>query len=132
MPRNKKCLETRTRPDGLVRRRYLLPDGTRQTTIEIPKELLHKMQFLDKLEDALKAVVHAQSKKARNDQIRSLKAAGLSLSQIAKQVNLHKSHVHRVVNSEQTFEETLESVEDVCAFWGRLISRIKKGDSNET
>lgn len=35
-----KCLETRTRPDGIKTRRYLLEDGRRVTTLEVPATVL--------------------------------------------------------------------------------------------
>ena len=43
MPRGKDCLETRTRADGIVRRRYRLPDGSTETTYEISDELFRKL-----------------------------------------------------------------------------------------
>ncbi len=121
MPRDKKCLETRARPDGIVRRRYLLPDGTKETTFEIPEALIRKVRFLDRMESAAEALDRARAKKERNDRIRSLRATGLSYAQIGKQVGLHAAQVGRVLNGKYTAEEQIETIDDVFSLWNKLV-----------
>lgn len=49
-----KCLSTRRTPEGLKRRRYEQPDGTRHTTIEVPVTVWNALNRQGRAADRLR------------------------------------------------------------------------------
>lgn len=68
-----KCLSTRTTPNGLKRRRYLLDDGRRLTTYEVPASVLGAMGSKT-LREAMAKFQRGEELRARAKQLRDFVA----------------------------------------------------------
>ena len=77
-----KCLETRTASNGLRRRRYLLEDGRRMTTYEVPAAVLGRMSKA-KLAEAMAEFRSGEEARARAHKVRQFVADHLDWKNIA-------------------------------------------------
>lgn len=65
-----KCLETRTGPDGLKRRRYRQNDGTRLTTVEVPLSVLRSIG-MTRVRQATATWQRGEERRARAAELRA-------------------------------------------------------------
>jgi DNA-directed RNA polymerase specialized sigma subunit len=94
-----KCLETRTRPDGLRSRRYLLDDGRRITTLELPESVL-KSVGLERVRQQLKVWNRGELQRAdqrvRRLRINELLRQDVKPTAIANEVGVTEARVRQI------------------------------------
>ena len=94
-----RVLETRSRADGLRARRYLMPDGSRLVTWEIPAAVI-KGVGLQRVRDAMAAWLRGQKNRAsssvRLHRIEELLGQGVKPTAIAHEVGVSDSYVCQV------------------------------------
>jgi DNA-directed RNA polymerase specialized sigma subunit len=94
-----KCLETRTRPDGLRSRRYLLDDGSRITTLELPESVL-KSVGLERVRQQLKVWNRGELQRAdqrvRRLRINELLRQDVKPTAIANEVGVTEARVRQI------------------------------------
>lgn len=90
-----KCLETRVTPDGIKRRRYEHPDGTRMSTVEVPLQLWASVCAGGRAAGAKAAWFRKQEMAAKQKQALQLSAAGQNDGAIALQIGVSRRTVSR-------------------------------------
>lgn len=90
-----KILETRTRQDGIVRRRYRVSAHRSVTTYEIPEAVLRRFSA-KQLQQAVDAYNRAEEKRRRTDLIRDRLAEGWKPTAIAHDVGVSEAWVRQV------------------------------------
>lgn len=94
-----KCLETRTRRDGVVRRRYLLADGRPLTTYEIPATVF-KAFSAKKMAEVIAAFNRGEEKRAKSfelaGRIYNMLRQGIKPSAIAHEVGVSDTYVRQL------------------------------------
>ena len=90
-----KCLETRVTPDGIKRRRYEHPDGTRMSTVEIPLSLWVAVCARDRAFATKDEWFRRQKQAAKQKQALQLSAAGQKDGAIALQIGVSRRTVSR-------------------------------------
>lgn len=89
-----KCLATRTTPDGLKRRRYLLDDGRRVSTTELPTAVLATVG-MGKVRAHLAAWRRGETLRARGKRIDVLIAQGWKPAAIAQEIGVSEAAVRQ-------------------------------------
>lgn len=94
-----KCLETRTRKDGVVRRRYVLADGRPLTTYEIPATVF-KTFSRKQMDEAIARFNRGEKKRAesfeRAGRIMNMLHQGIKPSAIAHEVGVSDTYVRQL------------------------------------
>lgn len=94
-----KCLETRTRSDGVVRRRYVLADGRPLTTYEIPASV-YKTFSRKQMAEAIARFNRGEKKRAesfeRAGRIMNMLHQGIKPSAIAHEVGVSDTYVRQL------------------------------------
>lgn len=94
-----KCLETRTRPDGIKSRRYQLEDGRRITMLEVPATVL-KAIGMSKVQEAMQIWQRGEKQRskshARRQRIEEMLAAGIKPTAIAFEVGCTDQRVRQI------------------------------------
>lgn len=94
-----RVLETRTRVDGLRARRYLMPDGSRLVTFEVPASVV-KGVGLHRVQEFMAAWLRGQKKRAnssvRRHRIEELLAQGVKPTAIAHEVGVSDAYVCQI------------------------------------
>lgn len=102
-----KCLETRTRKDGVVRRRYLLADGRPLTTYEIPATVF-KTFSRKQMDEAIARFNRGEKKRAesfeRAGRIMNMLHQGIKPSAIAHEVGVSESYVRQLREKIREFQ----------------------------
>lgn len=94
-----KCLETRTRPDGIKARRYQLDDGRRITTFELPATVIKGIglkrvqEFMEIWQRGEKARSQAHSRRQR---IEAMLAKNIKPTAIAHEVGVTEERVRQI------------------------------------
>lgn len=94
-----KCLETRTRPDGIKARRYQLDDGRRITTFELPATVI-KGIGLKRVQEFME--IWQRGEKARSDshsrrqRIEAMLAENIKPTAIAHEVGVTEERVRQI------------------------------------
>lgn len=89
-----KCLSTRIGVDGLKRRRYLLEDGRRLTTLELPATVVAALG-MSKARMHLAAWRRGEEQRARAQRIKALLEAGWKAVAIAREVGVSEAAVRQ-------------------------------------
>jgi hypothetical protein len=93
------CLETRTRKDGVVRRRYLLTDGRPITTYEIPATV-YKGVSAKKMAELIAAFNRGEEKRAKSfelaGRIYDMLSQGIKPAAIAHEVGVSDTYVRQL------------------------------------
>lgn len=87
-----KVLETRTRQDGIVRRRYRVAADRCVTTYELPESVVAAMGR-QRLERIMARYNLAEQKRQRSDRIRELLAQGWKPTAIAHELGISEAAV---------------------------------------
>jgi hypothetical protein len=95
-----KILETRTRQDGIVRRRYRVSAHRSVTTYEIPEAVMRSFSA-KQLQAAIDAYNRAEEKRKRTDLIKDRLAEGWKPAAIAHDVGVSEAWV-RMVRAQMT------------------------------
>jgi hypothetical protein len=94
-----KCLETRTRKDGIVRRRYLLANGRSHTTYEIPATV-YKAFSTKRMTEVIAAFNRGEKKRAESyelaERIFNMLHQGIKPSAIAHEVGVSDTYVRQL------------------------------------
>lgn len=94
-----KCLETRTRPDGIKSRRYQLEDGRRITMLEVPATVL-KAIGMSKVQEAMQIWQRGEKQRskshARRQRIEEMLAQGTKPTAIAVEVGCTEARVRQI------------------------------------
>jgi hypothetical protein len=94
-----KCLETRTRPDGIKSRRYQLDDGRRTTTFELPASVI-KAIGLKKVQEAMQNWQRGEARRtdshARRKRIEEMLEQGIKPTAIAHEVGCTDQRVRQI------------------------------------
>lgn len=94
-----KCLETRMRPDGMRSRRYLMPDGRRITTLEVPATVL-KALGIKRAKDAMETWQRGEKSRAeahaRRQRIEDLLRSNVKPLAIAHEVGVTDARVRQI------------------------------------
>lgn len=94
-----KCLETRTRADGIKARRYELEDGRRITTLELPATVIKAMglkrvqEFMEIWQRGEKQRTESQ---ARRQRIVEMLAENIKPTAIAHEVGVTEARVRQI------------------------------------
>ena len=99
-----KCLETRTRADGLRRRRYRLDDGRTTVTIEMPMSVFRALITNKRLAVALVKFQRGEALRARGQRIDTLIREGHKPTAIAHEVGVSEAAVRlrrKIINQEK-------------------------------
>lgn len=88
-----KCLSTRKRPDGLTRRRYLLDDGHRESTIEVPAAVLR--YFGSRFDEALARYRRGEAVRKLRRKVDALILAGWKPTAIASETGMTERAVRK-------------------------------------
>lgn len=91
----RKILETRKVREGLIRRRYLLDDGRRMTTYEVPAAVLSAFSYL-RLTKQLDAWQRGEAKRARGKLVEQRLREGVKPAAIAHEVGVTEARVRQV------------------------------------
>ncbi len=97
-----KCLETREPYDGMRRRRYLLPDGRRFTTYEVPAAVLMGSAPMKKLLARLDSFQRAEQTRARRVVVERQLAQGVKPLAIADEVGMTAANVQKIRRQKQS------------------------------
>ena len=89
-----KCLETRVNADGIKRRRYLLDDGRRVSTLEVPASVLIALG-MPKVRERLAEWRRGEALRARGQQIDALITAGWKPTAIAHSLGVSEAAVRQ-------------------------------------
>ena len=89
-----KCLETRVNADGIKRRRYLLDDGRRVSTMELPTTVLIGIGMC-KVREHLAKWRRGEALRARGRQIDALIAQGWKPAAIAHEIGVSEAAVRQ-------------------------------------
>lgn len=94
-----KCLETRTRRDGVVRRRYVLADGRPLTTYEIPATVF-KTFSRKQMAEAIARFNRGEKKRAESAALSNwivrLLRQGIKPAAIAHEVGVSEAYVRHL------------------------------------
>lgn len=90
-----KCLETRVTPDGIKRRRYEHPDGTRMSTVEVPLKLWVSVCAGGRSAEKKAAWFRQQDKAAKQKKALQLSASGKTDCAIAAKIGVPRRTVSR-------------------------------------
>jgi hypothetical protein len=90
-----KTIETRSVREGLTRRRYLLADGRRLTTYEVPATVLREFSYL-KVTKALEKWQRGEASRARVRLMEIRVAEGVKPAAIAHEVGVTEARVRQV------------------------------------
>ena len=94
-----KCLETRTRADGIRTRRYQLEDGRRITTFELPSTVV-KGVGLKKVQEFMQKWLHGEQQRseshARRQRIEDMLREKIKPAAIAAEVGCTEARVRQI------------------------------------
>jgi hypothetical protein len=90
-----KCIETRRRLDGIKRRTYVLPNGRKVRTYEVPPQVLHALGR-KKLTAALETARRVEASNARQDLIKQRIAEGVKPAAIAHEFGVTEQRVRQL------------------------------------
>ena len=95
-----KCLETRTRADGLKRRRYARQGLPNLTTLEVPLSVL-KALGMSRVEQALETHRRGEQARARAAVVRAavLASAGVKAAAVAHELGVTEARVRQIRSS---------------------------------
>ena len=98
-PQAIKCLETRTRLDGLRRRRYLMEDGRKITTVEVPITVLKAVNMNGIKREMILWIKNEATRinaKARRGRIEELLSKNVKTTAIAHEVGVTDQRVRQI------------------------------------
>lgn len=90
-----KCLETRTRTDGIRTRRYELEDGRRLTMYEVPATVLRAVG-IGKVQQAMEIWQRGEAQRSRKQRIIELLEQGIKPTAIAHEVGVTDQRVRQI------------------------------------
>lgn len=94
-----KCLETRTRADGIKARRYELEDGRRITTLELPATVI-KAMGLKRVQEFMEIWQRGEKQRtdslARRQRIEEMLAENIKPTAIAHEVGVTEARVRQI------------------------------------
>jgi hypothetical protein len=90
-----KCLETRTRPDGIKARRYELDDGRRTTTFELPASVV-KAIGLKRVQEFMEIWQRGEKQRSRRQRIEELLRERVKPTAIAHEVGCTEERVRQI------------------------------------
>lgn len=90
-----KCLETRTRADGIKSRRYELDDGRRMTTFELPASVI-KAIGVKKVQELMQTWQRGEASRARRQKIMEMLEQGIKPTAIAYELGCTDQRVRQI------------------------------------
>jgi hypothetical protein len=90
-----KCLETRTRPDGIKRRRYRVSPGRTVTTFEIP-ETVARALGITRLKQAMAAHQRGEASRVRAEKIKEMIKSGWKPTAVAHEMGVTEARVRQI------------------------------------
>ena len=90
-----KCLETRTRADGIKSRRYELEDGRRMTTLELPVTVI-KSIGLKRVQEFMETWQRGEMQRSRRQRIEELLRERVKPLAIADEVGVTETRVRQI------------------------------------
>lgn len=90
-----KCLETRTRADGIRSRRYELDDGRRMTTFELPASVI-KAIGVKRVQELMQTWQRGEATRARRQKIVEMLEQGIKPTAIAHELGCTDQRVRQI------------------------------------
>lgn len=90
-----KCLEVRARDDGIKRRTYLLADGRKLRTYEVPEQVINELGR-KRLEAAMQTAKRVEAGRARQQLIRQRVREGVKPTAIAHEFGVTEQRVRQI------------------------------------